>query len=876
MAPWRQITIGLRRLFGRDAAARDAADEVADYLEQSAAEHRARGLTPEAAHRAARLEMGSPAAATEAVRGFGWEQLVAEFLADLRQAARRLRTEPGASLMIVLTLALGLGASTAIMSVVGPVLFRPLPYPDGQRIVTVWDQGTDGLRLDVTFNTHRELADRATTFDALAVYRPWQPTLPGATEPERLEGQRVSWEYFQVLGKAPSLGRDFRELDDRAGAPPRVILGHGLWLRRFEGDPAVIGRSLILGGVSYEVVGVMPRDFQDLLRSDAEIWTPLQYDPAEGRAWGHHLGMIGRLRPGIVATDAARELGRIAGQPVDEHPRVAWAALSNGLQVVPLHADLTREVRPVLLAILGAVGLILVIACVNVTNLLLARGARRQSEYALRAMLGAGSARLVRQAVTESLFLAGWGGVAGLGVAALGARGLVALSPAALPGVGPVGLDPATLAFGIGLTVVIGVVLGVIPARAALRSGNAIGSSARHTRTGHHRLRAGLVIGQVALALVLLVCSGLLLRSMGRLLDVPLGLEPAGVLTMQVQAADRRLADDAASDRFYADALTAVREAPGIDAAAFTSQLPLSGDLDLYGLHFQPPVGTDPGEERGTFRYAVSPGYFTVMGIPLRQGRLLNEGDRDGTALSAVISESLARRRLPGRDPLGQQVVIGENGPYTIVGVVGDVRQESLALSDAEAVYVTPGQWPFAESAMSLVVRGRGGLAAAPAAVRAAVWSVDRGQPVVRQALMTELVDASAAERRFALVIFQYFAGAALVLAALGLYGVLAGMVTERTREIGVRAALGASRGNLLGLVLRQGLALAGTGVLVGLAGAVAASAAIGAMLFGVPPLDPVTYLAVVGILAVVAIVACLVPAWRAARVPPALPLRAE
>jgi predicted permease len=363
---------------------------------------------------------------------------------------------------------------------------------------------------------------------------------------------------------------------------------------------------------------------------------------------------------------------------------------------------------------------------------------------------------------------------------------------------------------------------------------------------------------------------------MGRLLDAPLGLDPANLLTMQVQAAGQRFGDDPTADRFFAAALEAVRLQPEVADAALTSQLPLSGDQDLYGVHFEPPPERDPGEERGTFRYAVSPSYFAIMGIPLRQGRVLEGGDRAGTALVAVISESLARRRLPGRDPLGLQLRIGERGPYTIVGVVGDVRQESLAITDAAAVYVTPEQWPFAEGMMSLVVRGRGSVEAVAPAVRQAVWSVDRGQPVVRQALMADLVRASAAERRFVLVVFQFFGLAALLLAATGLSGVLAGSVAERTREIGVRAALGASRWMILRLVVRQGMGMTGIGVLLGLVGAVAATSAIGALLYGVTPLDPATYVVGIALLAVVTMVACLAPAWRAARVPPATPLRAE
>jgi putative ABC transport system permease protein len=387
-----------------------------------------------------------------------------------------------------------------------------------------------------------------------------------------------------------------------------------------------------------------------------------------------------------------------------------------------------------------------------------------------------------------------------------------------------------------------------------------------------------LVIAEVSLALVLLVSSGLLLKSLSRLFAVEAGFDPARLLTMQVQTAGHRFLDDSTTDRFFLNALAAVRKVPGVISAAFTSQLPLSGDLELYGVHFDPRPVNDPGELKGSFRYAVSPGYFETMGIPLRSGRTLAESDRAGAPFVAVISEALARRRLPGLDPIGQRLRIGPpDGPlYTVVGVVGDVKQVTLALSESEAVYTTPEQWGFADNAMSLVVRARGDAAALAPAIRQAIWSVDKDQPVVRTATMDELLATSAAERRFALIVFEAFALAALVLAAAGIYGILAGSVAERTRELGVRAALGASRGMIVELVVRQGLTLTACGVLVGLAGAAAASQVLVSMLFGISPLDPATYLGVIAVLGVVALVACSVPAWRAARVDPATTLRTE
>jgi putative ABC transport system permease protein len=517
---------------------------------------------------------------------------------------------------------------------------------------------------------------------------------------------------------------------------------------------------------------------------------------------------------------------------------------------------------------------------VNVTNLLLARGVRRRGEFALRAALGAGHSRLIRQLLTESLLLAAVGGMVGMTVAVLGVHALVALSPPGLPRVGAIGVDGTAFAFGLSITTLVGLAFGLTPAVQAARGdphGN-LQQGSRRTAGGRRRMRGMLVIVEVALALVLLVSSGLLLRSLERLFAVEAGFESSRLLTMQVQTSGNTFDDDSTRVRFFARMLEAVRQVPGVTAAALTSQLPLSGDFELYGVHFDPAPPGDPGEVRGSFRYAVSPGYLETMRIPLRRGRLLDERDRAGAPRVALISESMARRRLPGIDPIGRRLRIGslDGPPYTIVGVVGDVKQMSLALNESEAVYTTATQWHFADQAMSLVVRARGDGVALVPAIRRAVWSVDKDQAIARVAPMDRLLAASAAERRFALTLFEAFALASLVLAAAGIYGVLAGSVAERTREIGVRTALGASRANILMLVVRQGMALAGLGVAIGVVGAAVATQAIVAMLFGVTRLDPVTYLGVIALLGGVAMIASGVPAWRAAQVDPASTLRAE
>jgi predicted permease len=799
---------------------------------------------------------------------------------DLRYGARMLWGKPGFTLVAALTLALGIGASAAIFSVVNPILFEPLPFPQAGRIAMIWDHGPGGSRQDVTFGAYRELARRSRSFDALAVMRSWQPTLTGSAEPERLDGQRVSASYFRVFGIPPGLGRDFDSSDDRPGGPKVAIITDNLWRRRFGGDGAIIGRQITLDDESFTVIGVAPGAFENVLSPSADVWTLLQYDSTlptfQSREWGHHLRLVGRLRTGVGMDQASQELDTIARAPMQEFSRPRWSSLDKGLIVNSLQDEVTRGVRPALLAVLGAVLLLLAIACMNVANLLLARGAQRRGEFAVRAALGAGHARIIRQLLTESLLLAALGGVLGMMVAGFGIDALVALSPPGLPRVGAVRLDGAVLAFGLGVTTLVGLVVGLIPALRASRSDlrSALQESAGRGAGGRQLMRRALVVAEVALAFVLLAEAGLLMRSLQRLFAISPGFETEGLLTMQVNVSGRRF-DTAATHRFFAEALEASRSAPGVTAAAFTSQLPLSGELDEYGANFEddpPTVGYS------SFRYTVSPGYFEMMGIPLRRGRLLDARDVAGAPPVALISESLAQRKFSGQDPIGRRVRLGPAGGqfHTIVGVVGDVKQASLAASQADAFYTTPEQWRFADNAMSLVVRSRGDAAALAPAVRNAIWSVDKNQAIARIATMGELLARSAAERRFALILLETFGLVALTLAATGIYGVLSGSVVERTREIGLRLALGASRNQILAMVLRQGMTGAGLGVIIGLGGAVVATRAIVTLLFGVSRLDTMTYLGVMALLLGVATIACLVPAWRAARVDPAVTLRAE
>jgi predicted permease len=551
--------------------------------------------------------------------------------------------------------------------------------------------------------------------------------------------------------------------------------------------------------------------------------------------------------------------------------------LKEGLITAPLQAEVTRGVRPALLAVLGAVLLLLVIACVNVTNLLLARGAQRRGEFAMRAALGAGRGRLVRQLLTESLLLAAMGGAAGMIVAMLGIRTFTALSPPDLPRAGAIRLDGAVFAFGTAMTALIGMLVGAVPAlgasRLELQTGLRHGS--RRTAAGRSRMRASLVVTEIALALVLLISAGLLMQSIRRALAVPVGFDSSHLVTMQIQLPGERSLDDGARARLLDGILDAVRRVPGVAAAGFTSQLPLSGDLDGYGVRLE--GDGDPENVGPALRYTATPGYVETMRIPLRRGRLLDGHDGPG-GRSVLVNESFARRISAGRDPLGRRLHLGpDDGRWcTIVGVVGDVKQAALALEPPDAVYVAPAQWQWVDTLMSLVVRSRGDAATLAPEIRRAIRSVEKEAPIVRVATMNALVRRSIADRRFAMILFEAFGFASLCLAAIGIYGLLSGSVAERKREIGVRSAMGASRGNILGLVYRQGFRLAGLGVACGVAGSVIATRAIAAMLFGISRLDPATYLGVIAVLAAVCAAACGAPAWRAACVDPAVTLRAE
>ena len=873
-----QLVHGLRSLFRRGAADRDLTGEVEHYLAELTDAYRARGLSEADAARAARLDLGSRTAVAQQVRAAGWETVVEALFVDVRRAGRRLRNAPGFAAVTVLTLALGIGASTAIFSTIRPVLLEPLPYPDSERVAVVSDTAGNGSPLDVTFGTYREIMARSRTLQWGTVSRPWQPALSGGTEAEQLEGQSVSADYFRVLGVAPALGRDFLPSDDLPGAAPVAILSDSLWRRHFGEDAGAIGRTILLDGAAVTVVGVMPRTFEHVWRPETRIWRPLGYDPTlppQGREWGHHLQMFARLAatPGLDGT--RRELASIAKAPVAAFTRPAWASMNTGMTVTPLQEHVATPAKPTLRAVIGATFLLLLVAAVNVVTLMLGRGAERRTELATCAAFGASRFRLLTPLLAEGVLLAAIGGALGVALAYAMVGALVTLEGFSIPRLEAIRVDRAALAFAAALSAGVGILAAAIPGLMFSALAGPLASGARVVATGH-RLRRAFVAAEVALALVLLVGAGLLLRTVERLVAVPMGFRPGQVLTMQVPATGAAFRDPQAVHRLFERVRTAVATIPGVANAAVTSLLPLSGDIELYGVQSYTDFQNAPAGALEAIRYAVSPGYFHAMGIPLVSGRWIDERDRADAPPVVVVSAALARRHFGDRSPLGERIRIGVPDVwYTVVGVAGNVRQSSPAISRSEAAYVADMQSRFADRAMWIVVRAASDPAALQPAVRRAIQSVDSDRPILRVATMEQRVAASAARQRFAMTAFQTFAAVALLLAVVGIYGVLAGSVVDRTREIALRSAIGASRGRIMGLILRQAAAVSIVGVSAGGVVAVITSRGLASLLFEVSPLDGLTYAGVTLLLLAAAGLGAIVPAWRAARIAPRTALQA-
>ena len=798
---------------------------------------------------------------------------------DLRYAFRSLLSRPLFSLILIAILALGLGANIAMFSVVDSVLLEPLPYPDADQLVWMWGISPEGRQNTLSALDYMDYREESSTFENLAAFSSWQEryVVTGDADPEVLVGAAVSWNLFRTLGVEPALGRGFvlGGEDPTLGNP--VVLSHGLWQRRFGLDPGILGQTVSLEGNAYEVVGVMPMGFA--YPSWAELWRPMRMSEplAQGRG-NNNFRIFGRLKSGVTLEQAQAELVALHSGLAEQFAteKEGWS-----VSLVPLEDIEVGGVRGVLWILLGAVVLVLLVACANVAALLLVRADGRQSEMAVRVALGASRGRVTRQLLTESMVTALIGGTLGIGLAAAILKAVARMGIEALPRQTTIEFDQTALVFTLIVSLASGLVFGLVPAIRAprLRLVEALKDGHRGLRgAGGSRLQAGLVVGQVALSLVLLVGSVLLIRSFVTLSSEELGFEPEGVLTADLRLSEAEYGEERVhSYLFYQSAVERVEALPGVERAGVTTALPVEGGFGPYnGVYAEGQKPATRAEMTPAVRRVVSPGYFETMGIPLLRGRTLADSDEAGAPLVAVISRGMADALFPGEDPIGRAVVYPWDPPvpFEVVGVVGDVRLGDLEDDLSSTIYWALSQHDRLDT--KLVVKTAGDPLTLASPLRSAIHEVAPTVPISSLRPMNDVVSSSLAQNKFRTLVFGAFAAVAILLAALGLYGVLAQLVGRRTHELGVRVVLGADRTDILGRVLGHGMRLTLAGLALGLAGAAATTRLIRGMLFGVESLDPASFVGATAFLAVTALVAALLPAWRATQVDPVDCLRSE
>ncbi|HJQ22476.1 MAG TPA: ABC transporter permease [Blastocatellia bacterium] len=805
---------------------------------------------------------------------------------DMWHGLRMMRRSPGFTFVAVLTLALGIGANTAIFSVVNAVLLRPLPYKEPARLALVqeslprlgWNFGGIAAAETLDYMAGNE------SFSEMAAYTTLDFNLTGQGEARRVQAARVSPSLFPLLGVSPIVGRTFAPDEDRPGAGV-IILGGAFWRRAFGGDPAAIGQTVKLDEKPYTVIGVMPEAVQfpytdATFAEPVELWLPLALTDEErtSRANNFQFGVIGRLRPGVMLSQAQANMEAVAARFQQQHPDIYQGDVEIMASVVGLNERTVKNVRPFLLMLLIATGLVLLIACANVANLLLARAAARRKEIAIRAALGAGTLRIVRQLLAESLMLALTGGALGLLLAVWAIDLILKLGPEDVPRLAEVGLDWRVLGFTLLVTVVTGVLFGLAPAlqSARLNLTEAIKDAGRGSSAGEGaRLRGLLVMAETAVALVLLVGAALLINSFVRLLGVPPGFNPEGVVVARTELPSARYPEAERGKLVYKQVLERLAALPGVQAVGVASNLPLTGEWQI-GFR---PEGSSEDAVYTAHSAWVSNDYFRAMGIALLKGRTFTDDDRADTTPVIVVNEAMAQRFWPDQEVIGKRIRWGgwnRNGWLTIVGVVADVKLSSLEAEDQPAVYMPTFQIPRLRRSAVFIARTSGDPANLLAAVRQEINGVDADLPVYDLRTMNQVIAESVAQRRFAMLLLGVFAVAALLLAAVGLYGVTAYAVTQRMQEIGIRMALGASRRDVLRLIVGQGMRLALVGVGAGLLAAVAATRLMKSLLFAVSATDVTTFVAVAAVLTLVALGACFVPALRATRVDPMVALRYE
>ena len=809
-----------------------------------------------------------------------------DILQDIRYGIRLCLRTPGFTMIAVLALALGIGANTAIFTIVNAVLLEPLPFRDPARLVVMWETnarrpGRVNVLGPANFLRWRE---RSTAFERTAPFYDYHVNLTGSGAPEEIVGMDVTPDFFPTLGVTPALGRAFTEDEGAEGHDAVAVLSHGLWLRRFAGDPAVVGRTIQINARSVTVVGVMPPEIGLFLRNStlagkpAEFWMPFAFTEAHRTPRGRYMSAIARLRQGVELSEAQAQMDTIAAGLAREFPQfdTGW-----GAKLVPLHRELSGDLRPALLVLTGAVGFVLLIACANVANLLLARGATRQREIAIRTALGAGRRRVIRQLLTESVVLCVAGGGLGLLLAQWGLDLLLAITPVSLAELGPVHLSYPVLGFTAGVSLATAVICGFAPAfegsrgnvQEALKDGaRQIGASVRH-----RRIRQALVVGEIALAVVLLVGAGLMIRSFGTLRGVNPGFDAHNVLTARVTVPTRRYPDEARRIDFFSTLVARLSAIPGVESAGAVSYLPLAGSGAATGFTIVGQPAPLAGQEPTTDVSVCDNGYFRALKVPLLRGRTFSERELREKSNVVVINDALAKRYFANQDPIGKSLVIAmtlPNVPTEIVGIVGNTRFADFTTEARPTTY-----WPhpqLAYSAMTLTLRTTTDPAAFAPLVERAVRAMDKDQPVADLRTMDQWVARTLSQAKFSSMLLTTFAGLALALAAIGIYGVMSYSVSQRTPEIGIRLALGAEASDILGMIVGNAVRLAAIGLAIGVVLSLALSRTLTSLLDETAATDPVTFAAVIGVLGGVAIAASYFPARRASRIPPVEALRAQ
>ena len=880
MPLYSRISSFLRNILGKSRVEKDLDDEVNALVEMLAQEKIAMGMGAPEARRAALIEFGGVGQVKEGVRDVRVGAWLETLWQDLRYAIRALRKSPSFTIVALLALALGIGANTAIFSVVQGVLLRPLPYPDAQNLAAVFVRFSpqNNERGNLCVGDYLDWKSQNQAFETVAAYTNARYDLTGAGEPEQVMGAAVTADFFSTLGMHPLSGRVFRPDEDKPGSERTVVLSESLSRRRFGSSSQAIGQALKVNGVAYTIVGVMPADFR-FPRGETELWTNLRLDPPKRRG-PFFLRGIARLKAGFTMQQAQAETNGI-GRNIEMANPGTYSRLS--LPVIRLHEVLVGNVRPALLAIFGAVILLLMIAAVNVANLVLARSAAREREMAVRLSLGAARTRLLRQLLTESILLALAGGVLGVILALAGIDLLRAWNPGNLPRIEEVRLDGRVLGFTFLISLLTGILFGVAPAlqssRANLNTTLKEGGRSGTASAARGRTHAALVVSEIALSLMLLIGAGLLLRSFVALQRVRLGMQvpPQRVLTMQISPSRTRYSDEPAGIAFYRRLLDRVRNLPGVESVAIADSLPPDRETedDTFQIEGQ---SWDSASYPSTPTVGVSDDYFRSLGLRLVRGRVFTERDAANAPPVAIISESMARRYFAGQDPIGKRMKQSapnlKNPWMEIVGVVADTKYQGLD-SEGGAAYYKPYAQSFNLRAY-LVARSNTPGSGLASALRREIHAADPDVVVTQVSTMEQAIFESVARPRFRTVLIGVFAGLALLLAAMGIYGVIAYSVAQRTQEIGVRMALGARRTDVLSLVVRQGAALALIGIGIGLVGALAVTRSLSSLLFAVSATDPFTFIVVPAVLAAVALLASFLPALRATRIDPLIALRYE